>query len=408
MKTKRLRIILIAGIAALTLAALAVLLLRDMLGTNGPQALPAMAPVHEPEPETRPAPEPEPPSLVRLMAVGDNLIHNTIYNQARARAGGGGYDFRFAYDGVRDFLAQADLSVINQETIVAGAIAPPSSFPMFNSPTELGDEVYNLGFRAVSLSNNHMLDKGTRGVTASLDYWDGKQGVVTSGAYRGEDDFKLARTLTVNDITFGFAGATFSFNGLQLPAGSGLILPLLAEEDRLRRAVEIAREAADVVVVSLHWGMEYSHDASEAQRRLARRLAEWGADIILGTHPHVLQGMEWLEKPDGGKALVAYSLGNFISAQDRAPRVIGGLLDISVEKDHESGKIKLLSPKLRPVITQYGPGFSNVHLLLWKDYTPELAQRHGVRQRDGGFSKSYIEGLLKRVIPDEFLYLGHE
>jgi len=407
MKNKRLRIIIIAGIVVLILTAVSALLFRSMPGTNSPQALPAMAPVHESEPQTQPPPPP-PPSVARLMAVGDNLIHNTIYEQARKRAGGGGYDFRFAYDGVREILGQADLSVINQETVIAGAIAPPSSYPMFNSPTELGDAVYDLGFRAISLSNNHMLDKGTRGVIASLDYWDGKPGVVTSGAYRDEDDFSRPRVLEVNDIIFGFASATFSFNGLRLPAESELILPLLEEEDRLRRAVEIARAASDVVVVSLHWGAEYSHDASDAQRRLARKLVEWGADIILGTHPHVLQPLEWLDKPGGGKALVAYSLGNFISAQDRAPRLVGGLLDIMIEKDNETGQVRLLEPKLIPVITQYGPGFSNVHLLLWKDYTPELAQRHGVRQREGNFGYSTIEGLLRRVIPEEFLYLGHE
>jgi len=393
MHKKRRRMLWVAVAAMVLLVAASALLSRGILWTNEPEVLPAMAPVHEPEP----------PSLARLMAVGDNLIHSNIYEQARARAGGGGYDFRFAYDGVRALLGQADLAIINQETVVAGAVFPPSSYPLFNSPVELGEEVYALGFRAVSLSNNHMLDKGAQGVLASLDFWDSKDGLVTSGAYRDEEDFRRPRTLEINGITFGFCSATFGFNGLRLPTGSGLILPLLEEEERLRQAIEIARAAADVVVVSVHWGEEYSQTVSEAQRGLARRLADWGADLILGTHPHVLQGMEWLEKPGGGRAFVAYSLGNFISAQDAGPRLVGGLLDLTVEKDPQTGRVRLLEPKLRPVITQYGPGYSQVHLVPWEDYTQELAQRHGVRERERGFSRGYIESLLGRVIPAEFL-----
>lgn len=404
MRTRRFRILILAAIIAVVAIA-AALLLRGGRATNGPDTRPAMAPEHEPgEPATEPPP---PPSIVRLMAVGDNLIHNTIYEQARARAGGKGYDFRFAYDGVRDLLGQADLSVINQETVVAGAVFPPSSYPLFCSPTALGDEVYRLGFRAVNLSNNHMLDKGTKGAEASLDYWESKPGVVTSGAYRDEADFAAARTLEVGGITFGFVSATFSFNGLQLPGGSPMIMPLLEEEDRLKTAVEAARQAADVVVVSVHWGVEYSQQAGEPQRNLARKLVGWGADLILGTHPHVLQTMEWLEKPDGGRALVAYSLGNFISAQDRMPRLVGGILDVSVEKDGETGTVFLREPKLRPVITQYGAGSAGVHLVLWENYTQALAQKHGVRRRDSAFSKAYIENLLEDVVPEEFLHLGN-
>jgi len=344
---------------------------------------------------------------VRLMAVGDNLIHNSIYQQAQRRAGGTGYDFRFAYDGVRDILAQADLSVINQETPVAGAIAPPASFPMFNSPVELGDEVYHLGFRAINLSNNHMLDQWSKGVLASLDYWESKPGVVTSGAYRNEEDFKQPRVLEVNGVTFGFVSATYNFNGLQLPSGSELVLPLLEEEDRIRAAVEAARAAADVVVASMHWGNENSQVTTDAQRGLARKLADWGADIILGTHPHVLQGMEWLDRPaeQGGSVFVAYSLGNFISAQSLPAQLIGGILELYVTKDNQTGKITLSKPRFMPVITQYGGGFSNLHVVPWSNYTPELANSHGVR-RDSRFSYDYCKNLLQETIPEEILDLN--
>jgi len=349
------------------------------------------------------------PQVVTLMAVGDNLIHNPIYEQARARAGDGGYDFRPAYAAVKPLLGRADLAVINQETVV-GAPGQPSSYPMFGSPTQLGDAVYDLGFRVIGMSNNHILDKGAQGVYASLDYWAGKEGVTAFGAYLDAADSQMPRLYEVNGITFAFVGATYSYNGLQLPAGSELILPLLEQEDLLEEAVAAARRSADVVVVGLHWGNEDSQIVSDAQRALARKLADWGTDIILGTHPHVLQTMEYLFKPSdgtasgGGRTFVAYSLGNFISAQAAAPNLIGGILELTVTKDR--GVVAVTAPRFYPTVTQYGGNFTDLRLILWNTYTPDLAAAHGVRRHDSRFGYDYIENLLKNTIPEEYLVMG--
>jgi len=344
-----------------------------------------------------------PPAEVTLMAVGDNLIHKPLMQQARARAGGAGYDFRACYDGVRSLVGRADLAVINQESILASDVAEPSSYPMFCTPTQCGDAVYELGFRAISTANNHVLDKGTKGVLASLDYWTTKPGVVTFGSYRDEEDFNTPRVLEISGVTFAFTGATFGYNGLQLPQGSQLVLPLVEDEDRLRRAVEVGKQAADVMVVSLHWGNEDSQIVTDAQRTLARKLAEWGADIILGHHPHVLQTMEFIDKPGGGQAFVAYSLGNFFSGQAQAPNLISGVLELAIKKD--GGAITVADPRFHPVVTHYGTGFGNVRIIAWPDYTPALASSHGVRGYDSRFGYSYIENLLRGTIPADMLVL---
>ncbi|MDR0531091.1 MAG: CapA family protein [Oscillospiraceae bacterium] len=399
MTQNRLRAIYAANLAAILTVLASALLLAvfwRVPGTNSSEGTALL---------TTTAPPAPPPSVVRLMAVGDNLIHDTIYEQAAARAAGRGYDFGYAYEGVRGLLSRADLSVINQESPITGAVARPSSYPLFSSPTQVGDAVYDLGFRAVNLSNNHMLDKGTAGVTASLDYWAAKAGVATSGAYRDEADFATPHVLEVNGVTFGFVGATYSFNGLQLPRGSELVLPLLEEEDRLFRAISLARANADVVVASLHWGTENSQETTEGQRLLARKAVGWGADVILGTHPHVLQGMEWLEKPGGGKAFVAYSLGNFISAQSKAPQLIGGVLELVVTKDNTDGAVTLSQPKFTPVITYYGAGYSNLRLVPWAGFGRALAESHGVRRGDARFSYDYCKRLLKETIPEGILDL---
>jgi poly-gamma-glutamate synthesis protein (capsule biosynthesis protein) len=366
-----------------------------MPGTNTPTTNP---PTAAEAPTTQP-----PPREVVLMAVGDNLIHKPLINQARSRAGGSGYDFSAFYDGVRSLIARADLAVINQESILAGDVAAPSSYPMFCTPTQCGDAVYDLGFRAINTANNHVLDKGVKGILASLDYWARKPGVVAFGSYRNEEDFNTPHTMEVHGVTFAFVGATYGYNGLRLPQGSALVLPLAEDEDRLRRAVEAGKQAADVMVVALHWGNEDSQIVTDAQRALARKLVDWGADIILGHHPHVLQTMEYLRKPDGGQAFVAYSLGNFLSGQAAAPNLIGGVMELTVTKD--GGAVTVGGARFHPVITQYGAGFSNVRLVAWPDYTSALAASHGVRGYDSRFGYTYIENLLRATVPEGMLAL---
>jgi len=353
---------------------------------------------------TTEAPTAPPPIEITFMAVGDNLIHKPLINQAQARAGGSGYDFAYCYEGIRSLIAQADLALINQESILASDVAAPSSYPMFCTPTQCGDAVYDIGFRAILTANNHVLDKGTRGIVASEAYWATKPGAVTFGTYMDEDDFNTPRVMNVNGITFAFTGATYSYNGLQFPRDSEIICPLVEDEDRLRRAVEAGKRAADVMVVCLHWGIEDSQTVTDQQRALARRLVDWGADLVIGTHPHVLQTMEFLDKPGGGQAFVAYSLGNFLSGQAQAPNLIGGAVELTIIKD--GGAISIEAPRFHPVITHYGTGFSNVRLIAWPDYTPALAGAHGVRGYDSRFGYTYIENLLRRTIPEDILVMG--
>ena len=348
-----------------------------------------------------------PPSVVTFMAVGDNLIHNSIFKQAKARARGGAeYDFAPAYEGVRDIIARADLALINQETSIAAAVAAVSSYPLFCSPPEVGDAVYDLGFRAIQVANNHVLDKREAGVLAHLAYWDSKSGVCAFGAYRDGEDFATPHIKTVGGITFGFVGATFSYNGLVLPQSSPLVLPRLEQEELLKLAINIAREHADVVVVCPHWGNEDSTRVSDEQRSLARKFVEWGADMVIGNHPHVLQTMEFLDRPTGGRAFVAYSLGNFISAQSAAPNLVGGVLELTVTMDNTDGTVTITSPRFLPVVTQYEAGYANVRLIPWARYTPALGSAHGVKRKDSRFGYNYIERLLREIIPEEILVLG--
>ena len=162
------------------------------------------------------------------------------------------------------------------------------------------------------------------------------------------------------------------------------------------------------MVVSDHWGVEDSHIVTDAQRALAQQQVDWGADVILGTHPHVVQDAQWLTSADGRQAFVAYSLGNFISAQSQPDEMIGLILDLQIEKvDYPDGtsQTAIHSPVLHPVINHYDGGYSNIRVYLLKDYPDELANSHGVRAKHPEFGPEYIRKVLTQYVNEEFLDL---
>lgn len=188
-----------------------------------------------------------------------------------------------------------------------------------------------------------------------------------------------------------------------MPEGSETILMLGADEDRIEKRVKAASEISDMTIVNVHWGEEYTHTPTDRQHELAQKLADWGADIIIGTHPHVIQPVEYITAADGRKVLVIYSLGNFISAQDRGPRMLGGMMHITVTKDYQKNTTEVTKAKFTGTVTHYDSGFSNVRVYNLADYTDALASRHGVRSTTPSFSLNYLNSLLHDVVSDEFL-----
>lgn len=340
-------------------------------------------------------------SRASFVAVGDNLIHDTIYEQAAERTSGDGYDFSYDYENMEKYISAPDVAILNQETIISTE-HNPSSYPTFNSPVELGEEMLEIGFDVFNISTNHSLDKGEKGLISTINYWKDKQ-AITTGAYLNKEDMMPIRTNEVNGITVAYLGFTESTNGLKLPDDSEVILMLAKDEALLEARVKQAAEIADFVVVNAHWGVEYTHEPNDFQRQLASKLASWGADVIIGTHPHVIQPLEYIQNEDGRKTLVAYSLGNFISAQNRGPRMLGGMLNFELVKNNITGATSIEKVSFSGVVTHYGSGYSNIRVYALKDYTEELAVAHGVRSNTPSFSKEYLENILAEVIDEQFL-----
>lgn len=378
-----------------------------LFGCSGAEIPVAVEPDPTPAPTAAPTPEPTPQvTTLRFSATGDNLIHQGIYKQANRRAGGEGYDFSYCYENVRDFYADFDINWINQETLINDKYEP-ATYPCFSTPGQMARDLYDVGFRVFSISNNHTYDKGAGGIEATLEFWDTMpEDTVVCGLYRGQEDYLNIRLQTVNGVTIAYLAYTEHTNGIPTPSGAVANVIYTNELDVIQSQIAQAAELADLVIVSNHWGVEGSHTITDAQRSLAQQMVDWGADVIIGTHPHVVQDAEWLTAVDGRQCFVAYSLGNYLNAQSTMDTMIGAVLDFTIQKTTQpdgSSKTVVLSPSLHPVINHYDANYGNIRLYWFKDYTDELAAQHGVRAKYPEFSRSYISNVLTSSIGEEFL-----
>lgn len=303
-----------------------------------------------------------------LSAVGDILIHERVYKDALTE---NGYDFNPMLETVKPFMEQADITVANSESIVGGSEIGLSTYPAFNSPYEVGDALKHAGVDVVALANNHTLDRGVPAIENAIRYWD-QIGMVHAGSYLSADDRSEIALMTRNDITFSFLSYTYGTNGIETPTGRDYLVnridPAIIQQDLKR-----AREKSDVVVLNLHFGVEYQKMPNAEQIELAQFAAENGADIILGHHPHVLQPPEWIDTADGRKAFVVYSLGNFLSGQDELDRQIGAILHLDIEKKvtADSTTITIQNPAFTPTFVR-SSNEKGYHVDLLKNVDPTL------------------------------------
>lgn len=364
----------------------------------------------EPAASSVPDPEPEPVvETLRFSATGDDLIHSPIYKHAARRAANGQqYDFDYCYAQVAPFYAQQDINWINQETLCSDELEP-SSYPCFSTPGDCARALYRAGIRVFSLSNNHTYDKGVAGLAATLRFWESMpEDVVTTGLWRGADDYSRIPLRTVNGVTIAYLSYTEHTNGIPTSSSMPANVIYTSQTDVIEQQVRAAHQQADFVIVGVHWGVEDSHTIVDGQRTLAQQLADWGADVIVGTHPHVLQDAQWLSAADGRQTFVAYSLGNFLSTQNRPDQLVGAILNLQLQKTTEpDGTVQcaVLEPKLLPTVTHYDAGKSNVRTYLFRDYTQELAKQHGVRAKHSDFSLDTVQKIAQNNISSDFLEL---
>ncbi len=259
-----------------------------------------------------------------LIMVGDCLIHGAIYDDAKTT--NGSYDFSKMLELVKPIIQSYDLAFYNQESILGGVELGLSSYPRFNAPKEVGDAFLDLGFNLVSLANNHTLDKGKEGIYSSLDYWRNKENIMTAGSYSSEENRITPNIMEKNGITYALLAYTTTTNGLNTFKDEPYLITVY-DEELVKADIERLRDKVDLLMVSMHWGEEYTHTPTEEQKEIAEYLASLNVDIVIGHHPHVVQPIDFIDD-----TMVIYSLGNFIASQYGINKLTGLMAGVTVKK----------------------------------------------------------------------------
>ncbi|WP_152393861.1 CapA family protein [Paenibacillus guangzhouensis] len=303
----------------------------------------------------------------KLVAVGDVMMHMpqmpAYYDKATGK-----YNFNPYFTQVKPILEQGDFVWANLETPIAGADLRYSGFPMFNAPPELASALKYAGFNIVTTANNHAMDRKEIGIIRTLKRLK-EQGFVTKGTAASEEESKQLTIMTKNDIKMGILAYTYGTNGITLPKDKPYLVAHLSPL-RIKEDIRALREAgADVVVIALHFGIEYQREPNSTQQELARSLIQAGADIILGSHPHVIQPLEQVnvKESDGSlrKGYIIYSMGNFISNMKDEYTDYGVIFHADIQKTFPSGKIDIRQVDTQLTWTQKtGKGNARKYVIL--------------------------------------------
>ena len=292
-------------------------------------------------------------TTISMAVVGDIMCHSPNYKDAY-NASTKKYDFSTFFPQIKSYISNADIAVGNLETTFAGGNKAYSVYPTFNSPPQLAKDVQDLGIDVLTTSNNHSMDSGYNGLINTIDTLD-DLGISHTGTFKSEEDKNKILIKDVNGVKIAFLSYTYGTNGIAIPKGKEYCINLI-DKDLIKKQLESAKaQNPDVICVSMHWGIEYKLQPNTEQTDLADYLFENGADIILGSHPHVLEPMEkrTVTLSDGTKkdGFVIYSLGNFISAQKDKYTKDSIILNLKITK-HSQGNITIDSYDYTPIYMQ--------------------------------------------------------
>lgn len=315
------------------------------------------------------------PGSLSLIAVGDNLMHNTLLTDASTS---NGYDFTPFYSKIKPYVQAADIAVINQESPLGKGKA--EGYPSFNTPQACGDALIDAGFDVISQANNHIMDSTSSAVYDTMDYWDSQadKGVIRIGISRDASDRATVRYLKRNGIKVGFLAYTYGLNDATLPKSNPDLVSLI-DKDTMKAELAAVKKKCDAVVVIMHWGEEYHETPNEDQEDLAEFLTENGATLIIGAHPHVCEPAGWVKSENGNRAFCIYSLGNFISGQNKAETIVEGMLQVTLTRD-ESGTVTVEDPGVMPLVCTSSK-FRSYRVIPLDDYTQAMADKHTLASR---------------------------
>lgn len=342
-------------------------------------------------------------NTVHLVAVGDNLIHEHIYQSTDTSQPVWNYDH--LYTNIKDDIVSADLAAVNQECIFVANHSNVSAYPSFGSPTEIGDALVNAGFDIVEHATNHAFDKGTSAINETLDYWKSNHpDIKVLGIHDSQESADTITTVTCKDITFSLLNYTSTINGEEYDAIPSYMIDFLRSE-KVTADVAKAKEAGDMVIAFLHTGEEYSTEPNQDQKNFLQLLLSQGVDIAICSHSHVLQNYETLTDDQGNEMLVYYSLGNFISTQKQPECLLGGMADITITRDPQTSELSISDSQLIPLVTHYNYEKNEYSVYKLEDYSEELAGEHSVHEETSEpFTLESLKQQFHNVLAQQYTY----
>ena len=340
---------------------------------------------------------------ISIVMIGDMLMHTPVEESALQEDGTYSYDAIFA--NTLSEIQGADLAIVNQEVIIAGENYGISGYPAFNAPFELGHDLIKAGFDVICHGTNHALDQGQKGLKSCLSFWDEYYPDVAvlgiHGSQESQDEIYIYEQDGVKIAVLNF---TYGTNGIALPSDMPYAVDML-EEEKVIAALVKAEELADFTVVCPHWGNEYELGVVSSQKKWTDIFFENGVDLVIGTHPHVIEPIEMIVEEETGRSmLVYYSIGNFVnwtssSGEGIANRMVGGMAQVTVGMD-EDGEVFIMNYGVEPVVCHLTKGTNGVTTYFLDDYTTVLASQNEIINQDANFSYEYCVELCDKVWGD--------
>lgn len=356
-EAKRLRITLILAAVVLVLCTAGIVFLTSRSGSSQTTVAAETRPTQKPTQATEPATRAQKSTktTIHIKAAGDLNVTNSVINAGVAV---GGYNYTRAFMDVASTLSDADLTVLNLEGNICGE---PYGSDTTSAPRELLDGLRNAGVDLIQMANSCTINNGLIGLTSTLQSIRAA-GLEPVGAFASESEFQQSKGYTITEaqgVKVAFVAFTKGLGGRGLPAGNDNLVNILYEDyastydkiDRNRitsvlKAVEA--EKPDITIALLHWGSEYNDDISDTQKSIVNLMKKQGVDVIIGTHPHTVQAIEYDELAG---TLVAYSLGDFFGDASRGGTNYSIILDLEITKDSSTGTTKVTNYSYTPIYT---------------------------------------------------------
>ncbi len=339
-----------------------------------------------------------------ICMIGDVLLHDEL--EAAAKQADGSYTYDFLFTQLKDEIKSRDIAIVNQEVIIGGKELGVSGYPSFNASYEMADALARTGFDVVCHGTNHALDKGKKGILNALSNWKEKHpDIHVLGINDSEADRDRICIIEKSNIRVAILNYTYGTNGIDLPKDMPYAVDML-DESRVRKDIKKAEETADFTIVCPHWGTEYSLETDEMQKKWTAIFRECGADLVIGTHPHVIEGVEEFTDKDkttrtnnkgNGDMLVYYSLGNFANWTSNTGSVaancmLGGMAQVVIKKKN-GGETAIDNYDMVPLVCHVSDNYKEISVYPLDRYTKDLEEKNAIRRQTSEFSIEYCRKL---------------